>query len=641
MLEMTIGPPDGSDLWKQVYSVEEMDRQGKTVSYRNLLSLCKFAFNYYRPPLDDVNFRHALVHLVHKERMISVLSPKAVAANGPVTPSQALWYDPFVDSHPYSPTMAESILNASGYHKVDGIWKMPDGSNIPTLRVYSPLASVTPTSYRIAEMFVAEAHAIGLDNVAHMPLDLAIYIDRVFNYWDYEIAWLGLKTSMFPSYLIDWFGAPVYCCFGNHHGIYYPELDQQLDILTSNVDNPSRVIAAMKAQELIMGGTVTNPLPMYVPSSDSRRQAIPMAPVYFPVSYDAQHPDLRGAVNMFGEGIGNMWTWMNLHWNTADGNRPRTIEKTIVAILEDYPVRLNPLHEWPTTSGWTLMNRVYDGLLALNPYTHNDEPWLATSWSYAPVQDGMDITSNLRLIDSQGEPVTWQDGKPASVNDVKFSWDFLHNWRIPNFWNSFKFYDPDSTVIIDDDTIRARITSTNHLLAYDLAATAYLLPPQVWTVDPRDGSPWASTSEILALDPSALSYPLPGNMNPGPIALPTQTFGTGPYILQCSAASITANGYGDLAANRNYWMTTQGITDKIEYMFWRAGDIIDNDVIDIADLAAAGYWFNQAVPPAPNQADIVGPGASLPDGEVDIDDLATVAKHFGEIETVPYEYTEP
>jgi ABC-type transport system substrate-binding protein len=344
---------------------------------------------------------------------------------------------------------------------------------------------------------------------------------------------------------------------------------------------------------------------------------------------------------MFGEGIGNMWTWMNLHWNTTDGNRPGTTEKTVVGILEDYPMRLNPLYELPTTSGWKLMNRVFDGLLALNPYTHSDEPWLATSWSYEAVQGGMDITFSLRLTDSQGEPVTWQDGKSVSVDDVKFSWDFLHNWRIPNFWKSFKFYDPENTEIIDQDTIRARITTTNHLVAYDLAAAAYLLPPQVWTVDPRDGSLWASTSEILAFDPSALPYPQPGNVNPGPIALPTQTFGTGPYILQCSTAFVTANGYGDLAAHRNYWMTTEYVMDKIGNMFWRAGDIIDNDVIDIADLAAVSFWYNQAVPPAPNQADIVGPGASLPDGKVDIDDLITVAKYFGETETVPYEYTAP
>jgi hypothetical protein len=139
----------------------------------------------------------------------------------------------------------------------------------------------------------------------------------------------------------------------------------------------------------------------------------------------------------------------------------------------------------------------------------------------------------------------------------------------------------------------------------------------------------------LAFDPSALSYPQPGNTNPGPIALPTQTFGTGPYILQYSTSFVTANGYADLAANRNYWMTTQGIADKIEYMFWRAGDVSDNDVIDVADLAAVGSWYNQAVPPAPNEVDIVGPGTSLPDGKVDIDDLITVAEYFGETETVP------
>jgi ABC-type transport system substrate-binding protein len=109
---------------------------------------------------------------------------------------------------------------------------------------------------------------------------------------------------------------------------------------------------------------------------------------------------------------------------------------------EEYPERLNLL--WAlTVYAWDFLRDLYDGLLAVNPYTHSDEPWLATSWSYEVVQVGMDITFNLRLADSQGEPVTWQDGKPVSVNDAKFSWDFLHNWSIPTFWKSFKFYDPE------------------------------------------------------------------------------------------------------------------------------------------------------------------------------------------------------
>jgi hypothetical protein len=331
---------------------------------------------------------------------------------------------------------------------------------------------------------------------------------------------------------------------------------------------------------------------------------------------------------------------MNLHWNTLDGYRPGTTEKKVVLVEQEYPERLNPL--WASTVyAWDFLRDLYEGLMAVNPYTHSDEPWLATSWSYTAVPEGMDVTFNLRLTDSQGQPIKWQDGKDVSINDVKFSWDFLRNNYVSRYWGSFRFYDAANTVIVDQDTIQARMTTTSQWLIYDLEAVAYLLPPQVWTVDPRDGLPWAGSVEITTFDPSSLAYPTPYNTDPGPIPLPTQVFGTGPFILQHSTSFITANAYGDLAANRNYWMTTDDIMNTIEYMFWRAGDSVDNDVIDISDLALIANWYNSPVPPAPPEADVTGPGSSPPDGVVDIDDLATVGRYYGETETVPYEYGTP
>jgi ABC-type transport system substrate-binding protein len=644
LLEMTIGPPEGSDLWRGLTSrsdIEEMDKQGKTVTSRSALHLCRFIFNYRRPPLDDVNFRHALLHLMNKERMSSLIAPAGVVISSPVPPAQSLWYNAFVDPHAYSRSEAEAILYASGYQKIGGVWKMPDGADMPLVRVYSPVIIVLPLAFNIAKMFVEDANAIGLINVIQEPLDFATYIDRMFNYWDFDIGWVCNGLSRFPSHLYYWFHSSQNFIGGpKADGMVYSDLDELLDIMMHSLHQPSKVVAAKQVQEMVMGGSISNPLPTYVPPMDPRSEALPMVPVYSRVYYDVQHPDLRGAVNMFGKGIDNVWTYANLHWNTSDGYRPGTTEKKVVLVEEEYPERLNPL--WATTVyAWDFLTYLYDGLIAVNPYTHSDEPWLATSWSYEATPEGMDVTFNLRLTDSQGQPIKWQDGKDITVNDVKFSWDFLHQYQIPRYWSAFRFYDPANTVIVDQDTIKARMETTSQWLTYDLEAAAYLLPPQVWTVDPRDGYEWTGNYEIINFDPSSIAYPTPNNTNPGPISLPTQVFGTGPFILQHSTSFIAANGYGDLAANRNYWMTTDDIMNKIEYMFWRAGDVIDNDVIDIADLALIANWYNSPVPPAPPEADVTGPGSSPPDDVVDLDDLATAGKYFGETETVPYEYGTP
>jgi hypothetical protein len=619
--------------------IAEMDKQGKTVTFRSNFHFCRFMFNYRRPLLNDVNFRHALAHLVNKERMAKLIAPAGLVISSPVPPAQALWHNAFVDPHPYSRSEAEDILYAAGYQKTMGVWKMPDGTAMPFVNVYCPTIIISPLAYHISEMFVDDAHAIGLVNVIHIPMDFATYIDAVFNHWDFDIAWVCHKLSRFPTHMYYMFHSSQNFPGGvNPLGIVYPELDELLDILMHSLNHASKVVATKQAQELIMGGSVSNPLPTYVPPEDPRSQAVPIVPIYSKTSYDAQHPDLRGAVNMFGYGIDNMWTYMNLHWNTTDGYRPGTTERKVVVIEDVGPERLNPL--WASTDyAWDFLGYLYDGLMTVNPYTHSDEPWLATSWSYVAVPGGMDVTFNLRLTDSQGQTVKWQDGKEVSINDVKFSWDFLNEFAIPRYYGSMIFY--DSSTIVDADTIVAHMDQTSQWLIYDLEATAYLLPPQVWTVDPRDGYEWTGLAEITNFDPSALAYPTPNNTDPGPIPLPTQAFGTGPFILQHSTSFIYDNDYGDLAANRNYWLTTEDIMDKIEYMFWRAGDAVDDDVIDIADLVLIASWYNYPVPPAPPKADLTGVGSSPPDGVVDIDDLATAGKYFGETETVPYEYGTP
>lgn len=237
----------------------------------------------------------------------------------------------------------------------------------------------------------------------------------------------------------------------------------------------------------------------------------------------------------------------------------------------------------------------------------------------------MDVEFDLVLTDSQGQPVKWQDGTAVSVNDVKFAWDFLSNWAIPKFWGAMQFYDSANTVIVDVDTIRARMTLQSQWLMYNLAGLAYYVPPQIWTNNPVTTNPWANTAEILGFDPSA---------HAGPGGLPTMLFGTGAFILQHSTTFIGTQGYGDLEANRNYFKTTQDVQDDIEYMFWRAGDVDTNGVIEaVGDLDFIGVNWN---PGYHVDADITGQAGNPPDSVVDLFDFTQCAKFFAETRTVPF-----
>jgi len=52
--------------------------------------------------------------------------------------------------------------------------------------------------------------------------------------------------------------------------------------------------------------------------------------------------------------------------------------------------------------------------------------------------------------------------------------------------------------------------------------------------------------------------------------------------------------------------------------------------VDIRDIALVAKYFGQTVPPAPANCDITGPIIGVPDGKIDIRDIATVAKRFGQ-----------
>ncbi|HKZ93460.1 MAG TPA: ABC transporter substrate-binding protein [Candidatus Bathyarchaeia archaeon] len=630
LIEMTTGASEAWDGLIRPTDIEEMDRQGKVISSRGGFHYCRIILNYRVHPLDDANFRHALFHLVPKDRIIGNLFKYIVVkVDTPVPPAQALWYNPAVDPHAYSPTEAEAILAAAGYQKIGGEWKDTDGSNLPTLRFFVPLEVVAPTSYTIGRMVVEEAQGIGLNNIDLQPTDFATYVDKTFNLWDYEMSWVCHGLGRFPTHLFYQFSSEEnYLGSGNPHGIVYPALDAKLSTLLRSLNHADKVIAVREAQVLLMGGSSSSPMPQNVPATD---QALPTVPIYSRNYYDIQQPYLRGAVNMFGYGIANGWTMLNIE-KTADPNGHGA--KTLVWIEDEFPERLNPT--WASTVyAWDFMENSFDGLMATNPFTHRDEPWLASNvsgWSYATEPGGMAVTFNIRLNDLHGSPVQWADGDPVQVSDIKFSWDFLKNNTIPAYWGAFRFF--KNATIVDADTIVAHMTTTSQWLVYDLAGTAYLLPPQVWTVDPRDGLPWVNTAEITSFDPSALAYPDPDGG--GPLrALPNHLFGTGPFILQHSTAFMATNAYGDQTANRNYWLTTADIDAIIEDMFWRSGDTVDNDEVDITDLDLIATWFGQNVPPAPVNADITRAAGGPPDTLVDIDDLATTGKYFGETESVP------
>ena len=59
-------------------------------------------------------------------------------------------------------------------------------------------------------------------------------------------------------------------------------------------------------------------------------------------------------------------------------------------------------------------------------------------------------------------------------------------------------------------------------------------------------------------------------------------------------------------------------------------DFVPDGKVQIVDVAVVAKFFGQKVPPAPANCDVSGPTLGVPDGKILIDDVALVAKHFGQ-----------
>jgi hypothetical protein len=573
---------------------------------------------------------------VPKDKIIGTLFKYVVIKlDTVVPPAQALWYNPYVDPHPFSPAEAKNILRQANY--IEGTpWKMPDGSAMPTLKVFVPLEVVAPTSFVIGKMFVEEANGIGLTNILLEPFDFSAYLAKVYDQWDFDMYWVCWRLGRFPTLLYSTMDSSQnFLGSRNPTGINWAALDTDIRTFQFGLNHPAKVAAIKRVQEMVIGSPTVSGEYYLGYNMPRDHQALPYIPVYSRNIYDMTEQRIQGVVNMFGYGTANRWTYLNSYWDTPNNYRPGTKEKSIVVIEGEYPETLNPTSA-KTVYAWDYLGPNFESLIATNPWSHRDEPWIASSWSYGKHADGkFYVKYTLNLIDSQGQALKWADNKTITPDDAKFAYEFLKTWKPTRYKYFADFID---TVGIVGNDITVNMTSTSQWFVYDLSGTALLFPPQVWTQHPVENRAWASRTEIEGFDPSAYSYPQAGNVAfPGRIALPTQIFGNGPWILQHSTAFIATKGYGDLVADRTYFMTQDDIQAKLTEMFHFSGDVNYDNKVGILDLAYIGLAFG-SVPDHPrwnHNADITGPAGTPPDSKVDIDDLSLAGKYYGEKKTIP------
>jgi ABC-type transport system substrate-binding protein len=289
-------------------------------------------------------------------------------------------------------------------------------------------------------------------------------------------------------------------------------------------------------------------------------------------------------------------------------------KKIAVWTLDDELDKLSPLyqpHFDPLHSGsedeWKILAGLYDGLLNMNPYNQYDTPWIALDWTMTETLDGMEIDFTLR------NDVYWQDGTPFTAYDIEFCLEFLRDYQVPRYaetWGTLV------DVVVTDATHFTIAASEEGLaLFYDFADIAALLPPQVWD------RTWPSNQAVLDYDPAEPYNVAPG-YSPGPTPTPTNLFGTGPWVFQFYDP---VNLYSDVWENSNYFVSAVAIDDLLTEMFWEVGDLNRDGIINVIDLTLWSFIFGFMIGEPQYDAD-----ADLnSDGIIDILDGARIAFHLG------------
>jgi ABC-type transport system substrate-binding protein len=574
-------------------------------------------------PLADVAFRHALVHAYDQLSIIPPIYGYTVTpVRSLVPPAQSKYYNPNAQAHSYNPgspfTHAAGttcgILWDAGYRFVDAdssgtvtdadYWKCPNGDPLPHMVLWTPLIGVAPTSFQHGLEFVTDLTSIGLGATAANGMkgmeqqghEFQPYLDLVYGtatttggLFDAFMVFysLGRIPDQLYSMLHSSQDSAINYGTSNSAGVIDADIDALCDTVKYSLDTDDIEVAAKDIQ-----GKLYDPANSY---------ALSYMVLYSRSYFNAWDENLQGIVKSPGYGSDNSWSYLAMNWKPGLA-RLEDGKSVMIYINGDFPANFNQLYA-TTVYSWNVIGQVLDGLTAVNPYNHQDIPWLASSWSIEETAEGMTIHFVLR------SDVKWQDGWAFNATHAAWCLNFLHDWAIPRY------------LLTMDTLINATATDATNLYVYaseaglsgfyDFSGLAAYLPMQIWDRD------WTSLAQILNYDPSE-DYNVALGYTAGPNPTPTNLFGTGPFIFQ-----FYTGAYDDMWRNTNYFMSQAAIATLLSNMCWSIGDHERNGVVNVVDLTATtdSYGYKPGDPQWDARCDYNS------DNIVEMKDLSNCAYH--------------
>ena len=442
-------------------------------------------FNLRKAPWDRQELRQGAWQSIPREQVVRDLFQGYAAPLSSFLPPASPYYEEGIRKYPFDLSLARKRLSDNGWTWDEDNVLIPPGADtsLEEMELLSPTAQVAPTTAELSSRIASSLRALGIP-IEVEPMDFATMLSKI-DERDFDTYVLAWSMTRDPDSLYAFYHSSMDIKGGyNLPGIHDEELDVILEELRWSPDEASARKAAQRSQIMLS-------------------EKVPVVPVYSRYSIGGISRKWKGVIKSDVTTVDNIWTLLNIR--TSEGQ-----EKDLYWCLADEPRSLNP---FGTSSAydWQVLGMIYDALIAIDPYTLEDIPWLATSWKVETLSAGQGDREETLLTFRLRDDVFWQDGEPLTAADVKSSIDFLKDQGVPRYYDNVS--DVLEVRILGDHEVQVRLDKASYWYLHNIGGLPVF--PEHIVRDVQDWRNW---------QPGKMAHPFREGL--------TRLIGTGPFIFR-------------------------------------------------------------------------------------------------------------
>jgi len=315
------------------------------------------------------------------------------------------------------------------------------GKPVEPMSLLTANASFDPVRPEMGRLITQSCRSIGWD-VKLAAEDYNLGISKVFKEKDFDmfiVRWTGRANRIDPETFISM----------QHHvkGAY-----------NKWGYNNTKVNELAEAQQVAMD--VNKRQKLVYEAQQVLFDDVARSPIVYPSMTNAYREDrLQGLVPMVGEGIGSLWSDLGVSVKKGNG---------YVLTGQTSPLKnLNPVSATDSNE-FKELRMIYDRLIQIGA-DGSLVPWAATA--ITPVDD---TTIDITLRDG----MKFHDGKPVTIEDIKFTFDYHKKWKAPFFISSLEKF--ESVKITGANTLRIKLSAPHAPLMVNFFASIFILPKHIW-----------------------------------------------------------------------------------------------------------------------------------------------------------------